>query len=360
MLDNLKPGPSKLLPASGQHITQLDALRALAILLVWLEHYTFPIAEALGIRGSYGVWLFFTLSGYLITGILIKYGEATRASNSSYSNALRVFFARRFLRLFPAFYLFLFIAWCAGKLTQDNALWHLFYASNFLFLIEGQFKELGHLWSLAVEEQFYLIWPFFLFSIGAARLFHPIVLGIGAAVVFRALCAHQGWALAHYVTPLGALDTLMLGALLAWYQHASLPLPTLLRVLQAAALLAFPFIGFAPVTLKIILAPLIIGLCSSLLIELCVRRVKGVAGAFIELPIFLYLGKISYGLYLYQFVPRYFLPDDPLGPYISSYYGALLATAALEATLTIVIATLSWRLLEKPMNALKKSFRLTH
>lgn len=145
----------------------LDGLRGIAIILVVLYHY-FPFFRI----GWIGVDLFFVLSGFLITGILLK----TRNETSYFRN----FFVRRALRIFPVYFLvliafyiccpLLFVQKQAGSAYSyytDNQIWFWTITENWLFIKEGVPPEpyLQHLWSLAIEEQFYLIWPVLLYSL---------------------------------------------------------------------------------------------------------------------------------------------------------------------------------------------------
>lgn len=341
---------------SGAHVIQLDALRALAIGLVWFEHWMHPVADQIGIHGSYGVWLFFTLSGYLITGILMRYHTQIMNDEMSLKSAFKMFFARRFLRIFPGFYLFLFIAWLSGQMKSESVTWHFLYLSNFYFLTQVEFSSPGHLWSLAVEEQFYLFWPFMVLALGTVRLVNPIVAGIGIALLFRVICVWQGWPLAEYVVPLAALDTLGMGALVAWLQRNNRPIPVAMRFAQVLAILSFPFVGIASEWVFKIFAPLVIGLCSSLLIELCMRRMRGLPGYLLELPFILYLGRISYGLYLYHDISAWLIPQDVFSDYVSGYYRYVAISAMVRGLLTVAIASPSWFLWERWFNRLKRHF----
>jgi peptidoglycan/LPS O-acetylase OafA/YrhL len=153
-----------------RHIPELDGFRGVSILLVFVGH----IVEyrAAGVRsyalatscGSLGVLLFFVLSGFLITGLLHRERSTTGKID------FRRFYVRRVLRLGPAFFLFLLtvvILMCFGLVTdvpRKEIIECLLYARN----IFGRSLTLGHIWSLSLEEQFYLLWPF-VFSILALR-----------------------------------------------------------------------------------------------------------------------------------------------------------------------------------------------
>ena len=220
---------SEARPEARPHLPVLDGIRGCAILLVMATHLAGGVVPAnrfdaivLGaLRGGWiGVDLFFVLSGFLITGILLDSQGGPR-----YYVA---FFARRALRILPLYWLFLAIlacnAWFVGGPREWAALmlsmpWHLAYLTNVLVAIGGWGAaafQTGHLWSLAVEEQFYLTWPFLVSGIAARRLrgwmgrlllYLPMVRGL-------ALVGGLFAAAVHVLTPLRA-DSLGAGALLA-------------------------------------------------------------------------------------------------------------------------------------------------
>ena len=166
--------------SSRQHLPVLDGLRTLAILLVMLFHFfqARPLPAAPVIReltkltalGQTGVDLFFVLSGFLITGILLD----ARGKQ----NALKVFYFRRVLRIFPLYYAYLIVAFlvlpafhAASHVTYSNQWWFWFYCQNIQATFAASFPTTGpgHFWSLAVEEHFYLIWPFIVLRLSPAR-----------------------------------------------------------------------------------------------------------------------------------------------------------------------------------------------
>src|SRR5258706_538487 len=197
----------KLTPARGTiedggHIPALDGLRGVAILLVLVLHFA-PYAPGLqaptvlldrlylrvsGI-GWTGVDLFFVLSGYLITGILYD----TRGSKHYF----RQFYARRFLRIFPLYYvalaLFLIILpWPHSfdsviRELRGDAVWYWTYLYNMRVAATGFLPSsaLGHFWSLAVEEQFYLIWPIVVLWLGRKHLIVTCAVAVVAALACR-------------------------------------------------------------------------------------------------------------------------------------------------------------------------------
>ncbi len=195
-------------------IAQLDPLRALAAFLVILQHYLPGFEIGHMPFGWIGVDLFFVISGYLITAILLKQKEA-------HIDRLRIikgFVIKRALRLFPAYYalilFFVVMRATTGLWSWDpgQGIYYFTYTSNFLFFQEGFLSgHLNHLWSLAVEEQFYLVWPWFVLFVPRPWLSRLILLGL----VFALVCKST-WEWEHIrMLPTSHFDTLGGGALLA-------------------------------------------------------------------------------------------------------------------------------------------------
>lgn len=212
------------------HIPPLDGLRGIAILLVLIYHclefVPFSGIDQFLMRfvrmGWCGVDLFFVLSGFLITRILIE----TQSETQYY----KAFYARRFLRIFPIYYFFLAIAFV---LIADNfiffrqdrfapvaskQIWFWFYGQNFFFAKEGWppvNSYFNHLWSLAVEQQFYLLWPFIV-KVNIERLekicFGIIALALGLRILF--FLFNIPW-VASFVLFFTRIDALCMGALAA-------------------------------------------------------------------------------------------------------------------------------------------------
>jgi peptidoglycan/LPS O-acetylase OafA/YrhL len=190
----------------------LDSLRTIAVLLVVLYHYRLPV------NGGLGVTIFFVLSGFLITWLLLK--EEAKWGDIS----LRLFYIRRSLRIFPAFYVFWAVIVIGfGVLRHKPVAWPqaisaFFYTSNYYQAITGNWETaLFHTWSLAIEEQFYLIWPAVFMAVrGNDRRARLMFAAIPCFWVYR-------WVLGAFGVPEGyiyaALDTradhLLTGCLLA-------------------------------------------------------------------------------------------------------------------------------------------------
>ncbi len=195
----------------------LDGLRALAVITVMLFHFVpgllpYRIMEL----GWAGVDLFFVLSGFLITGILLD----TRGHKYHY----RTFIIRRALRILPLSYGVLAIVFLTATLTDHPDLritaghqfWFWTYTQNLWFAFEGWPKDLGllnHFWSLAVEEQFYLLWPLVVAGISPKRLHFVLLPALALGPVLRYLFPEMPFA---FTFTLSRLDGLLTGALLAW------------------------------------------------------------------------------------------------------------------------------------------------
>src|SRR5262249_27250718 len=138
--DSLKPPPSSL-----SYLPQLDTVRAFAVLLVLWHHWCQPRHAP----GPLGVWIFFVLSGYLITRILLKSRRDTSAENK---HALKNFYIRRFLRIFPLYYFVLILSFAASAAFRANWYWYATYLQNFMMIMgpKGSYIFGMHLWSLAV------------------------------------------------------------------------------------------------------------------------------------------------------------------------------------------------------------------
>jgi peptidoglycan/LPS O-acetylase OafA/YrhL len=222
------------LAVARDRVPALDGLRGAAMLLVLLTHgITVPLwtattrfdtmARTVAITGWVGVDVFFVLSGFLITGILLD----TRGQPRWWRN----FIVRRALRVFPLYYgalLFLFIVlprvvhWSAPQFItlQANQRWYWSYTVNLLYAFtRGQGAPLytGHFWSLSIEEQFYLIWPLVVWACEPRHLPRVALLTMLGGLAFRlALVLHDpGNARAAFFLTPGRLDGLMIGATLA-------------------------------------------------------------------------------------------------------------------------------------------------
>ncbi len=201
---------------------QLDGLRALAVIAVLWSH-SVPDAYVYFLNthvGYAGVQLFFVLSGFLISGILLDISKPG-SSNQEKRFGLRQFYIRRFLRIFPLYYMVLLLAVLFNvPPLHDSWPWHAAYLSNFYYWGVGSVQGYGvHFWSLSVEEQFYLLWPIIILFMPKKLRLASILILVCAAPMLRLTMDLGNWGrnpnLASWLMPAN-LDCLGLGALLAY------------------------------------------------------------------------------------------------------------------------------------------------
>jgi peptidoglycan/LPS O-acetylase OafA/YrhL len=311
-----------------------------------LFHFV-PKVDRFAPLGSIGVRLFFVLSGFLITGILLA------SRDRPFAASLKTFYARRFLRIFPLFYFALFAAAVLNiGAVRQTVLWHLAYLSNVYFYLRGDWQgPVSHLWSLAVEEQFYLVWPWLILCVPRRRLIWVMAAMIPIGPLAR-LASSDPWI---SVLPFSCLDSLGLGALLAyqvqgrwligtgfWLGVPALAVTLVLRYVQGESAAQVVAMDFA------------VSLTGVWMVGRAATGFGGVAGKLLELRPVLYLGTISYGLYVYHNFMPYLL-----GPALASVNAPIfnwLWRFAVLATATVSVASVSWRVIEQPFLSLKRHF----
>ena len=236
------------------HFTQVDGLRGMAILLVMIYHFCLPYVGfhghgsgfmlQLAQGGWMGVDLFFVLSGFLITGILVE----TREQKHYFTN----FLARRFLRIWPLYYLSLLgllvvlplvMASVPPELQsmRDKQGWFWLYAANWLYAIEGGFSRTsgGYLWSLAVEEQFYLLWPLVVYALSSRNLLRTCITLLFVSLVSRIALTHLGVSSGSlYTMTFTHLDGLVVGASIAICLRSANATASVVRLLPAVTVVA--------------------------------------------------------------------------------------------------------------------------
>lgn len=359
---------------------QLDALRAIAVLLVLFSHFF-----AGGPWGDYGVRLFFVLSGFLITSIILTVKDGIHDSRLTLAAAARSFFVRRSLRLFPIYYLvlliYLGIAYATdaevGGIRQDWP-YHFAYLTNVLVFLRGEWVgPLSPYWSLAVEEQFYIGW-FWIVVLTTRRHLPLVALAFFVgSVAFRLLSYVAG--ADHYADFLlpACSDTLAAGALLAIGTHARYRGDFAgLRRWLAQRREAWPLVA-AGLGVALVLCSygldkdhlarrLATNVLSSLIFAYLVFRcyvgVTGRCGRLLSMPALVALGKVSYGIYVYHMLALYICRRYiPLHLYDAADGSALFFVQRLvdffvPALLTLALAKLSWRFVESPVLRLKERF----
>lgn len=344
---------------------QLDALRAFAVATVLLCHFSPSLASLYPELGFVGVSLFFVLSGFLITGILLRAQDAMHRGQTTLRAELIRFFSRRSLRILPAFYLLLLAnALLDIGSTRRDFWWHAAYLSNVLMGLDGHWRDLvTHLWSLAVEEQFYFIWPWIVLGV-ARRSFATAMLGmIAIGPLFRLgaflLVPHN--VLAPIVLTPSCLDLLGIGALLAWLRHTRGERDPARNPWRIAGLVLLPFALAAPLILpagslaRVTLVPVLQAFAFAALIDGAALGFTGICGRILAWAPLLWIGRISYGIYLYHNNAHWLGPRvlRQLTHYRMAYFSSETLHVLYLSLLSIAAATVSWFVLERPLNILK-------
>ncbi|NEU66419.1 acyltransferase [Spirosoma agri] len=350
---------------------QLDSLRTVAVLLVIVYHW-FPTGEGVNRlpNGTIGVMVFFVISGFLITRILIDNRNRIEAGQSRLTDTYRNFFVRRALRIFPLYYLAITVVWLAFPDTSDiddHPLYYYFYGYNILLHKTGNWADiLSPFWTLGVEEQLYFVWPWIVLLTPKASFRWVIIGMVVCGVLFRGYGYSVG-DLDGVLTP-ASFDAFGLGALWA-YIVSERPdtLPDFLKKLTTAsglALLGFVTFLFLPGNsiLVVLLQRLFISILALFIIVRASLGIQGVVGQVLDSKALQYVGRISYGIYVFHMiVPGFVTPflmrvANRVGLTITLGYWShrLVSLAAL-----LIIASLSWYLFEKPINDLKRYFSYT-
>lgn len=300
--------------SSPKYIKSLDGIRAIAALLVLIFHFSQyvifssdwgKLIQKVGYLGQTGVSLFFVLSGFLITRILFDQIQSPHYWKN--------FIIRRSLRIFPLYFLYLtceyfIVPYLTNTPSPDISLqwYYWFYLQDFATTFRWPAAGPKHFWSLAVEEHFYLIWPFFVLYYKTKQLIHPILVVIIISALVRFILAYFNYQT--YFFTFARMDEIALGALLAWLERNNL--------LNFFASKKFYVATVSTATFSILLW----GLYSSdglLVLQVFKYNLISILyflliGKVITLsqqhwctrllctPFFHFTGKISYGLYVYQ------------------------------------------------------------
>ncbi len=340
--------------SASKRIPCLDGIRAISITLVLLAHFIGTVGQDVPKwilpftkMGNLGVRIFFIISGFLITTLLISEYKKTGTIS-----LLKFYFNRTF-RIFPAFYAFIFailIASVMGFITlrEGDLLHAVTYTTNYH---HDRAWELGHLWSLAVEEQFYLLWPamFLLFGMRGALfcstaylIIGPVVrvltwkyfpddrIGIGESFQTVADAIATGCVFAFIKTRLSE------NALFARIQSRRATVAGLIILIVVLN----HFKGY--ISFMYPLGETVLNLSIVFFIDWCLRNSTGYLGRFLETRPLVFVGVLSYSLYLWQ------------QPFLNRHSDAFVTSSPFNLLFVVLFALLSYYLVENPMLRLRE------
>ncbi|MBI5858469.1 MAG: acyltransferase [Sphingobacteriales bacterium] len=351
----IKPAqPNLANPQTGrQYFPALDGLRGLAILLVVIYH-NFGFIEKYFFFGWLGVDLFFVLSGFLITNILLK--------ELGSKNYLKNFYVRRILRIFPLYYLclILFLILLPQlntsldlKYYTDNQGWIWAYLQNWLYIFKppADTSTLNHLWSLAVEEQFYLLWPLVILL-----LKRPKYLFVFISLLLMTVLGLRLWIWMHHLSDFSyynlytftRIDGICIGSMVALLQRIH---PGFLKKYTSAIVLFFAALNFAFFFVNrfyqfsfpylALAGYTTFAMIFGLLVNEAVARETKLINLIFNIPLLKFFGRISYGFYMFHW-PVYLLLSPVLFSWIQQFSSGWITHFSVSVIGTLAAVLLSW------------------
>jgi len=360
---------------SSRHIPALDGVRAIAVLLVmishfrsvfddapfrsrWLSQHLFRLFEV----GWCGVDLFFALSGLLITSILLD--------SKGGVNYFKRFYWRRAFRIFPVYYIFLFLMLgVLSRLVHPNPWhnlnpgWYLSYLVNWKPNHGSTDRLIGQAWSLAVEEQFYLVWPLLVLCLSVRNLLRLCLGGVAVALIFRIALTFQGASVAavYCLTP-ARMDSLLFGAIIAIgirdvritsvLRTIGLPLRVLSLAVIAGIVVLTRSLGYQTAAMHTV-GFTAFGSFFSLSVFEAYFLQSGVAFRLLTASLLGRIGRYSYTMYLIH-IPLHRIIYVPILKGLAGRADAIIWTVTILYlfgifSLTFVVAAVSWHCLESPI-----------
>jgi peptidoglycan/LPS O-acetylase OafA/YrhL len=355
--------------SSISYMPHLDGVRAVAVTAVLLEHWGSGLPEPIRTivqtldTSLWGVECFFVLSGFLITLILLKDKE----TSASIPTALGHFYTRRVLRIFPAYYLILFLMLFFTGESGGAIFIHGLYLTNLYGSVHNEWLQPGgHFWSLALEEQFYLLWPLIVLTLPIRKL---AVISIALCIVAPAsrlliylfIGEHH---LAIFMFPTTALDLLCFGSLIAIVKHESSALDfrrysqILTRVGLAALIVYLAVVFLARDSLFFaVFGRTISAILFGAFVVNAANGFSGITAKTLGSPMVIWFGMVSYGVYIiHPFIPEIY---RELGSYLGfdmSLWGVYYIRYPIMFLAMLAVVALSYYFFERPIRNLKRQF----
>ncbi|MBL7768554.1 MAG: acyltransferase [Flavipsychrobacter sp.] len=346
-----------------KHYKELDGIRAIAALMVMFFHFFIDIQsdnwlllaiQKISIVGQTGVSLFFVLSGFLISRILLN----TKNDDSYFVN----FYVRRSLRIFPLYFFFLVLFYFILPPLENKAIppfsqqvYFWTYLQNLALTFNWNFAGPGHFWSLAVEEHFYLFWPFVIYFLNQHQIKRAVLIMIILACITRFVLLQNNLEVFYFT--FSRMDELSVGALLAILEREG----KLIAANAYKLLISFIAVFIPTVIIWIVSSGMAIDAIQIIKFVLLSFAFFSIIGFVISVKenhwlknalknIFLsYTGKISYGLYVYHPVCFYF---------IQTYFpiDSILVSMLVSFAFSYLVAGFSYRFFESRFLVLKDRF----
>ncbi len=348
-----------------KYYNELDGVRGIAAFMVMLLHFSyfikdprvFKLISSFSFLGEFGVTLFFVLSGFLITRILLS----SKENNNYFSN----FYIRRALRIFPLYYLFLILMYLVYPIISSVAfvpfgqqICYWIYLQNFAISFKWQEIGPGHFWSLAVEEHFYFFWPILVFYLAKTNIRKSVYAICILAFLLRVVLSSKG--IDVYYNTFTRIDSLAMGALLAIIELENKMnvgikkqfLSGFFISLIVTLVLGYLTSGERNIAMQSIKYVLINAVCYTFIGYIISAGADNFLSKILKTGPFKYTGKISYGLYIYH--PFCF---DFLAAHFKLYGRYLILDFILSFLFCYLVATASYYLFEIRFLKLKKKFK---
>jgi len=348
---------------------ELDSVRFFAVFGVMMVHFSPNWLGGYGELGTWGVTFFFVLSGFLITQLLLSARQRLDEGQSTLGAEARHFFVRRCLRLWPIYFITLIVTAALGiQYGRSMFWWNATFVSNYYVMRMENWPGLfSHLWTLAIEQQFYTIWPWLILILPKRwlpGLFGGLIIG---GALYRLAAARLGVA-----TPFGVnislpgcADFFSWGAGLAWVRRAGAKgsraqdrWALAIAVLGAAILMA-AYLGHVQVDRPHVRSAWTGTLCAvsaAALIWHCLGEEISPVRRVLRWPPLIYLGSISYGIYLLHNFSHWVAPHLLRHIIGKNYFDHETPHVLYLISLSLLFAVLSWHLIEQPFNRLRTRF----